>query len=116
MCIRDSTIGLAVPATMGLLPLADTRFSLAPADFQPISLACETWTALVVDPHLPIRTLPEFRQYGHDQGGKMTYASAGNGTTFHSVSYTHLDVYKRQRWCARVAGCGARKGRSTTRS
>ncbi|WP_162876221.1 tripartite tricarboxylate transporter substrate binding protein [Achromobacter insuavis] len=77
------TIGLAVPATMVLLPLADTRFSLAPADFQPISLACETWTALVVDPHLPIRTLPEFRQYGHDQGGKMTYASAGNGTTFH---------------------------------
>lgn len=77
------TIGLAVPATMVLLPLTEPRSSLAPADFQPISLACETWTALVVDPQLPIRTLPEFLQYGRDQGGSMTYASAGNGTTFH---------------------------------
>ncbi|MCP3024091.1 Bug family tripartite tricarboxylate transporter substrate binding protein [Cupriavidus basilensis] len=76
------TIGLAVPATMVLLPLADARFGIGPQDFQPISLACETYTVLVVDPRLKVRTLPEFIQYGRGHAG-MTYASAGNGTSFH---------------------------------
>lgn len=76
------TIGLAVPATMVLLPLADARFGIGPQDFQPISLACETYTVLVVDPRLKIRTLPEFIRYGRSHAG-MTYASAGNGTSFH---------------------------------
>lgn len=77
------TIGLAVPSTMVLLPLADPRFGLGPQDFQPVSLACDTYTVLVVNPRLNIRTLPEFVQYARSHPDVMNYASAGNGTSFH---------------------------------
>ncbi|KUE85132.1 hypothetical protein ASL20_30370 [Cupriavidus necator] len=77
------TIGLAVPATMVLLPLADPRFNLKPQDFQAISLACETYSVLVTDPRLKVRTLRDFVDYARAHPGAFNYASAGSGTSFH---------------------------------
>ncbi|WP_165720261.1 Bug family tripartite tricarboxylate transporter substrate binding protein [Bordetella trematum] len=77
------TLGLAVPATMVLLPLADARFGMSAQDFELISLACETWTALVVAPQLQVGDLAAFQSYGRQQTDALNYASAGKGTSFH---------------------------------
>ncbi|MFQ1081101.1 Bug family tripartite tricarboxylate transporter substrate binding protein [Bordetella trematum] len=77
------TLGLAVPATMVLLPLADARFGMSAQDFELIGLACETWTALVVAPQLQVGDLAAFQSYGRRQTDALNYASAGKGTSFH---------------------------------
>ncbi len=52
-------------------------------DFTPISLVTEAPNLLVVSPHIPARTLPEFIAWAKEQRGGVSYASAGNGTSSH---------------------------------
>lgn len=52
-------------------------------DFTPITLVTEAPNLLVVSPHVPAKTLPEFIQWAKQQRRGVSYASAGNGTSSH---------------------------------
>ncbi len=52
-------------------------------DFAPISLIGREPGVLVVNPSLPVKTLPEFVAYVKARPGKVDYASSGNGSGQH---------------------------------
>jgi tripartite-type tricarboxylate transporter receptor subunit TctC len=52
-------------------------------DFAPISLVVETPNVLVVHPDVPARSVQELVALAKSQPGKLTYASAGSGTSQH---------------------------------
>jgi tripartite-type tricarboxylate transporter receptor subunit TctC len=49
-------------------------------DFAPISLVATYPYVIVVPPSLPVKTFQEFIEYAKHNGGKMSYASSGNGS------------------------------------
>jgi tripartite-type tricarboxylate transporter receptor subunit TctC len=51
--------------------------------FAPISLVARVNNVVVVNPKLPIKTLPELVAYAKAHPGKVNYGSAGPGTIFH---------------------------------
>ncbi len=51
-------------------------------DFAPVSLVATTPNILVVNPSLPVKNVQEFIALGKKEG-KMTFASAGSGTSIH---------------------------------
>ena len=55
-------------------------------DFAPISLAGVVPLTLVVHPSLPVKTAQEFISHVKARPGKVTYASAGPGTTQHMAA------------------------------
>lgn len=78
------TIGLAVPATLSVLPLSDPKFSADPlSDVTPITLAIETYLTLVTHPSTPSRTLKEFIAYARANPGKLNFGTPGNATSYH---------------------------------
>jgi len=52
-------------------------------DFVPIAHVLDAEGLLVVNPGLPVKTVPELIAYGKANPGKLSYASAGLGTTSH---------------------------------
>jgi tripartite-type tricarboxylate transporter receptor subunit TctC len=52
-------------------------------DFKPVSMLVTTANVIVVNPALPITTLPELVQYAKAHPGKLTYGSSGAGSTLH---------------------------------
>ncbi|GMV46807.1 MAG: tripartite tricarboxylate transporter substrate binding protein [Burkholderiaceae bacterium] len=87
------TIGLAVPATMSILPLVDPGFTNDPLrDFTPISLAVETYSTIVVNPSLKVRTLAEFIAYAKANPGKIAYGTPGAATSYHFHTGMFLDA------------------------
>ncbi|MCP4617944.1 MAG: tripartite tricarboxylate transporter substrate binding protein [Bradyrhizobium sp.] len=52
-------------------------------DFAPVALVAGTPYVLVVPPDLPVKTLREFIEYAQKNAGKISYASAGMGTSQH---------------------------------
>src|SRR5471030_2417746 len=52
-------------------------------DFAPIAHVLDAEGLLVVHPSLPVKSVPELIAYARSQPGKLTYASAGLGTTSH---------------------------------
>lgn len=52
-------------------------------DFAPIVATVEPATCLVVNPELPVRSVPELVAYAKDNSGKLSYASPGVGSIFH---------------------------------
>jgi tripartite-type tricarboxylate transporter receptor subunit TctC len=52
-------------------------------DLLPVSLLALNASVLIVSASLPIRTLPELIAYAKANPGKLTYASAGNGSISH---------------------------------
>jgi putative tricarboxylic transport membrane protein len=52
-------------------------------DFVPVALYTKVPFVLVVNPALPVKTLPELIKYAKDNPGKLTFASTGNGTVPH---------------------------------
>jgi len=52
-------------------------------DFVPIGQVSDTPQLFVVHPSVPARTLPEFVSYVRANPGKLSYASAGNGSMHH---------------------------------
>jgi tripartite-type tricarboxylate transporter receptor subunit TctC len=52
-------------------------------DFTAVSLVTNAPNLLVVGPQVPARNLQEFLAWAREQGGKASYASAGNGTSSH---------------------------------
>jgi tripartite-type tricarboxylate transporter receptor subunit TctC len=52
-------------------------------DFQPISLIARLPNLLVVNPKVPVKTLPELVEYLKQNAGKLNYGSSGTGTSTH---------------------------------
>jgi tripartite-type tricarboxylate transporter receptor subunit TctC len=52
-------------------------------DFTPISLVGSYGLLMVVNPSLPVKTLPEFIKYAKDNPGKLNYATSGMGSGLH---------------------------------
>jgi len=67
------------PAVYGKLPYATLR------DFVPIARTAIQPLALLVNPSVPVQTLPEFLAYLKARPGKVNYGSAGNGGISHLV-------------------------------
>lgn len=78
------TIALVVPATMVTLPLTNPAYKIKPLEqFEPITIAVDTFLTLVVDQKLGIRNLKEFADYARKHPGQMNYGIPGTGTSFH---------------------------------
>lgn len=52
-------------------------------DFVGIALTAAAAMVLMVHPHMPVRTLPEFIAHLRNNPGKLSFASGGNGTITH---------------------------------
>jgi tripartite-type tricarboxylate transporter receptor subunit TctC len=52
-------------------------------DFTPIMAAAEPVTGLIVNPALPVKSVPELIAYAKANPGKLTYGSSGVGSVFH---------------------------------
>lgn len=52
-------------------------------DFAPVSLISATANVLVVHPSVPVHTVTEFIHYAKAKSGKISYGSAGVGSTLH---------------------------------
>ena len=79
------------PAVYAKLPYQTLR------DFVPVARTAMQPLVLLVNPGLPVRTLPEFIQYARGRPGQINYGSAGNGGISHLVpemlkSATGLDM------------------------
>jgi tripartite-type tricarboxylate transporter receptor subunit TctC len=76
-----------VVLTSGALSINPTVFKKLPydaqKDFVPISLYLKSPFILVVNPALPIRSVPELIAYAKENKGKMSYSSAGISSAPH---------------------------------
>ncbi len=61
-------------------------------DLVPVMLAASVASAVVVHPSVPVKTMAELGAYLKANPGKVSYASAGNGTP----SHLGMEYYKRQ--------------------
>jgi tripartite-type tricarboxylate transporter receptor subunit TctC len=52
-------------------------------DLTPIANVANVYNILIASPQAPFRTIPELIAYGRANPGRLTYASAGNGTSQH---------------------------------
>lgn len=78
------TLTLGTTSTHAIAAGAYSKLPYNPVnDFTQISLVAITPYLLVVSPPTPAKTLAEFVKLAKDQGGKMNYGSAGNGTATH---------------------------------
>lgn len=79
------TLLFTTAATNVQNPLLYKKLPYTPEDFVPISqLSVNGNMSLVINPSIPARTLKEFVEYARQKGGKLSYASIGNGST-HNV-------------------------------
>jgi tripartite-type tricarboxylate transporter receptor subunit TctC len=79
------TIGLAAMAAMCVSPVMPGQKLPINVDTEltPIINIAGVTNMLVVGKHLPYRTIPEIIDFAKKNPGKLTYASAGNGTSQH---------------------------------
>ncbi|MBX3453727.1 tripartite tricarboxylate transporter substrate binding protein [Ferrovibrio sp.] len=76
------TIGIAVPATLSLLPLIDKRYENLSKQYTPITIAVRTYSALAVNPDkVSAKTFKEFAALVKQK--QLSYGSAGIGTSYH---------------------------------
>jgi tripartite-type tricarboxylate transporter receptor subunit TctC len=61
-------------------------------DFAPVALICDLPMLLVVNPSLPVKTVPELIAYAKAHPDKFVYASSGNGT----LSHLGMEDFKRR--------------------
>ncbi len=82
---RDGyTVALVVPATMVTLPLTNPNYKIRPLEqFEPITIAVDTFMTLVVDRKLGLNTVQQFAEYARKHPGKLNYGTPGAGTSFH---------------------------------
>ena len=78
------TLTLATTSTHAIAAGAYSKLPYNPVnDFTQISLVAITPYLLVTSAKTPAAKLPDFIRLARDQGGKMNYGSAGNGTATH---------------------------------
>jgi tripartite-type tricarboxylate transporter receptor subunit TctC len=89
------TLTLGTTSTHAIAAGAYSKLPYDPVkDFTPISLVAITPYLLVVNPQVPVKTLPEFVSLAKANAGKMNYASAGNGTATHLAMEMLKDAAK----------------------
>ena len=52
-------------------------------DIMPVAAIVRLPNVMVINPSLPVKTVPEFIAYAKTNPGKINFASSGNGTTLH---------------------------------
>lgn len=76
-------------ANTGVMVINGALYSKLPyntlRDFVPIARTAQQPLALLVNPSVPAKTLPEFMDYARKNPGKINYGSAGNGGISHIV-------------------------------
>lgn len=79
------TIGLAAMAAMCVSPvMPGQKLPInVDTDLTPIANIAGVYNMLVVGKHVPFRTVPDLIAYAKANPGKLSYASAGNGTSQH---------------------------------
>jgi tripartite-type tricarboxylate transporter receptor subunit TctC len=79
------TIGLAAMAALCVAPvMPGQKLPInVDTDLAPIANVAGVYNMLVVGKHLPYRTIPEIIEFAKKNPGKLSYASAGNGTSQH---------------------------------
>jgi tripartite-type tricarboxylate transporter receptor subunit TctC len=78
------TVALVVPATMITLPLTNPDYKIKPLEqFEPITIAIDTFLTMVVSNRLGVKNLKEFVDYAKKQPGVLNYGIPGTGTSFH---------------------------------
>lgn len=78
------TVALVVPATMITLPLTNPDYKIKPLEqFEPLTIAVDTFLTLVVNNSLGVKNLKEFVAYAKKQPGALNYGIPGTGTSFH---------------------------------
>jgi tripartite-type tricarboxylate transporter receptor subunit TctC len=78
------TLTLGTTSTHAIAAGAYSKLPYNPVnDFTHISLVAITPYLLVANPNVPVRNLADFVKLAKDQGSKMNYGSAGNGTATH---------------------------------
>ena len=89
------TLTLGTTSTHAIAAGAYSKLPYDPVkDFTQISLVAITPYLLVVNPQVPVKSLPEFVTYAKSQSGKMNYASAGSGTATHLAMEMLKDAAK----------------------
>lgn len=77
------TIGFASPGPLVFNPMMRKSMPYAPDDIAPVILLATGPNVLLVNPDVPARTLQELIAYIRANPGKVSYASAGTGTSGH---------------------------------
>ncbi|HEY2611605.1 MAG TPA: tripartite tricarboxylate transporter substrate-binding protein [Reyranella sp.] len=79
------TIGLAAMAAMCVAPvMPGQKLPInVDTDLTPIANIAGVYNMLVFGKHVPFRTVPELIEQARKNPGKLSYASAGNGTSQH---------------------------------
>ena len=78
------TLLVSTAAPMAINPVLYKQVSYnAEKDFEPISLYVKSPFVLVVDPALPVKTVPELIKYVKESGKPLTYSSPGAGVAQH---------------------------------
>jgi len=69
---------------MVTLPLTNPNYKIRPLEqFEPITIAVDTFMTLVVDRKLGLNTVQQFAEYARKNPGKLNYGTPGAGTSFH---------------------------------
>jgi tripartite-type tricarboxylate transporter receptor subunit TctC len=80
----DGYTMLFSPSALAINPFLYPAIKYDPvADFAPVTLLCLQPNIMVVPKSLPVHSVEEFIVYAKKNSGKVTYASAGPGTTLH---------------------------------
>jgi tripartite-type tricarboxylate transporter receptor subunit TctC len=80
------TLMLANTGVMVINPALYTRLPYQTLrDFTPIARTAMQPLALLVNPQVPVTTLPQFIEYARARPGQINYGSAGNGGISHLV-------------------------------
>ena len=79
LMLANTGVMVINPALYSKLPYQTLR------DFTPIARTAMQPLALLVNPNVPVKTLPEFITYAKARPGQVNYGSAGNGGISHLV-------------------------------
>jgi tripartite-type tricarboxylate transporter receptor subunit TctC len=78
------TLLIATSSAMAINPVLYKKIAYDPnRDFVPISLYVKSPFILVVDPKLPVRTVPELIRYAKESSTPLTFSSPGAGVAQH---------------------------------
>jgi tripartite-type tricarboxylate transporter receptor subunit TctC len=78
------TLLVATSSAMAINPVLYKKISYNPAkDFEPVALYVKSPFILVVDPALPVKSVPELIKFAKESGKPLNYSSPGAGVAQH---------------------------------
>ena len=75
------TVMMSAPSPFTVNAMLYGKLGFDPDAFVPVSILATVPTGLVINPRLPIRTVPELIGFAKANPGKLTAATQGKGTT-----------------------------------